>query len=963
MKVTELRDTLKSMSVPFGRTAKKAELKALLLSVMDSNQATESGNSLQEDEALQDPDVDQQDEISNDETSEEVSPVHEDSPPPVDLEAAEEAAEAAEQEALQFQSEESPEQMEEDVEPMEQNDDVQEEATKEVMEEEEAVQEEETAEEHKEENQDEIQVELEVNNDDDLKETEWKDADEEVTTSLSEQLESKSETNERKRRHSENKETAKAEENNKMFAPPPEEAEEEFDEDLVVLDKSNSSLNIKLYNGRLTMSPLSMDGFAFLWGSSRATYGVNKGKVYYECKVGERNNARHLPPTHQKHAVRLGWSLSAAIDMCAGEHELSFAYCSTSKVVNNSKSKLYGKTFKTGDVIGCFMDMSGDENVVLVFTKNGESLGEAFTFEKKNLNGKFLFPHVSCLNTVVELNFGQNEKAFSEVPEEFSDYKMIGQIDLEDRKREVFAKTAKKDCQVVMMCGLPGCGKSHHSNKLCVENSEMNYNVIGTKALVAKMTVTGLADMRREEKVQIAFDIMPQFIDRACRTKRNYILDQANVSESSRLKMRQFEGFHRKAVVIVPTHDNYKQRCYKRYSEEGRDIPDPILFKMKASYTFPEQGSLFEEVEFLELSGEEAEKQITNYKIEARKRMAEFAGPGMKKFRPQGPGPMMRFGGPGMRPGMRPWGPGMRPPMMGRGGPGPFRGPMRFGGPVRPGFQGNNMGGGFGNRQNNQNNRGDWNANKNNSQQNNNNRGTSFSQTNNKTGQNHQQRQQNQTNQQNRSTARNTFQQPQKPMSDFDRAYQAQTAQIQASAQQSRVQQQKQTQHQQLTAQQQTQQQQAQQAQQLAQQYAQQQAAAVQAAAQQRQQQVTQTTAVVQPQTAYQVSGAQVAATAHPQVAVASQQQAYAYAAAAQQVAQSQPAQAADYSQQWAQYYTQQANAQAVQQAAAAQQQQVAVVQQQQVAQQQQAAAALNAQYSQYYASYQQAYSHAQLKK
>merc|ERR1719466_225225 len=97
--------------------------------------ATESGNSLQEDEALQDPDVDQQDEISNDETSEEVSPVHEDSPPPVDLEAAEEAAEAAEQEALQFQSEESPEQMEEDVEPMEQNDDVQEEATKEVMEE------------------------------------------------------------------------------------------------------------------------------------------------------------------------------------------------------------------------------------------------------------------------------------------------------------------------------------------------------------------------------------------------------------------------------------------------------------------------------------------------------------------------------------------------------------------------------------------------------------------------------------------------------------------------------------------------------------------------------------------------------------------------------------------------------------------------------------------------------------
>ena len=50
--------------------------------------------------------------------------------------------------------------------------------------------------------------------------------------------------------------------------------------------------------------------------------------------------------------------------------------------------------------------MSGDENVVFVFTKNGESLGEAYTYDKKNLNGKYLFPHVSCLNTVVEFNFG-----------------------------------------------------------------------------------------------------------------------------------------------------------------------------------------------------------------------------------------------------------------------------------------------------------------------------------------------------------------------------------------------------------------------------------------------------------------------------------------------------------------------------------------------------------------------------
>ena len=40
MKVTELKETLSRMNVPFGRTAKKAELKALLLSVIDSNQGS-----------------------------------------------------------------------------------------------------------------------------------------------------------------------------------------------------------------------------------------------------------------------------------------------------------------------------------------------------------------------------------------------------------------------------------------------------------------------------------------------------------------------------------------------------------------------------------------------------------------------------------------------------------------------------------------------------------------------------------------------------------------------------------------------------------------------------------------------------------------------------------------------------------------------------------------------------------
>lgn len=45
--------------------------------------------------------------------------------------------------------------------------------------------------------------------------------------------------------------------------------------------------------------------------------------------------------------------------------------------------------------------------------------------------------------------------------------------------------------------------------------------------------------------------------------------------------MRTFEGYQRKALIIVPKHDVYKQRLDKRIKEQGRDIPDYAVIEMK----------------------------------------------------------------------------------------------------------------------------------------------------------------------------------------------------------------------------------------------------------------------------------------------------------------------------------------------------------------------------------------------
>ena len=45
--------------------------------------------------------------------------------------------------------------------------------------------------------------------------------------------------------------------------------------------------------------------------------------------------------------------------------------------------------------------------------------------------------------------------------------------------------------------------------------------------------------------------------------------------------MRSFEGFQRRAVVIIPEDEEFKNRCEKREKDEGKDVPDTAVWEMK----------------------------------------------------------------------------------------------------------------------------------------------------------------------------------------------------------------------------------------------------------------------------------------------------------------------------------------------------------------------------------------------
>ena len=57
---------------------------------------------------------------------------------------------------------------------------------------------------------------------------------------------------------------------------------------------------------------------------------------------------------------------------------------------------------------------------------------------------------------------------------------------------------------------------------------------------------------------------------------------QTNVyPNAQKRKVRPFEGFQRRAIVIVPSDDEYKSRAKSQEEAECKDVPESAVMEMK----------------------------------------------------------------------------------------------------------------------------------------------------------------------------------------------------------------------------------------------------------------------------------------------------------------------------------------------------------------------------------------------
>ncbi|XP_076861988.1 heterogeneous nuclear ribonucleoprotein U-like protein 2 [Brachyhypopomus gauderio] len=391
--------------------------------------------------------------------------------------------------------------------------------------------------------------------------------------------------------------------------------EMEVDGDVVRLDPYNSDLHFAVGADGSSGQPMLWETVPLLRSGCRLTHGFSRGKVGFEVKFVKRLSAAavDVPPEREPCALRVGWSVEDST-LQLGEEELSFALDGAGLAVSGGRLEKFGEPFSEGDVIGCYAFIGEDGQAELSFHKNGHSLGMAFHLGPSSLAGRALYPHVLCKNCSVSVNLDLQGAVWYPGP---PGYCPLPSLPRALRTRGPMPPAHRRDCEVLLMVGMPASGKSHWVQRHMAKNPEKRYSVISTEAILQCMELSSSED--KELLLQQATRCLSHLIHIAPNQKRNFILDQANIYPSARRhKMLCFRGYQRKAVVVVPSDEEWRRRLCQQQQHEGTVVPETSLLKSKASFTLPEQGDLLEEVLFVELCHEEAQTLLASYKEEAR---------------------------------------------------------------------------------------------------------------------------------------------------------------------------------------------------------------------------------------------------------------------------------------------------------------------------------------------------------
>lgn len=267
---------------------------------------------------------------------------------------------------------------------------------------------------------------------------------------------------------------------------------------LVLIYVAILSPDFKIESDGLRGSALYERGFAYCWSGARATIGITGGKYCFSCKIISLQPVQmNDTAPDQQHLCCLGISRGDRPVGNLGETKQSFGFGGTGKFSNAGKFSDYGEKFGPGDTIVCAVNLETKPLVSIGFSKNGKWLGTAIQFDagprglgvvdsplRKIQWESALFPHVLLKNVEVQLQFSVEDGL---VPEEGFKPWACALDDNNALLGPAFNNT--RDCEVMMMVGLPASGKSTWAKKWADDHPERRYILLGINQILDQMKV------------------------------------------------------------------------------------------------------------------------------------------------------------------------------------------------------------------------------------------------------------------------------------------------------------------------------------------------------------------------------------------------------------------------------------------------------------------------------------------
>lgn len=400
----------------------------------------------------------------------------------------------------------------------------------------------------------------------------------------------------------------------------------------VELNPADCNLDFDIGGGGLQGQALHEGGFAYCWSGARATVGVRGGGKYcFGCKiVAEQAVEMDDTDADKQHLCRIGVSRGSDPVGSLGESGHSFGFGGTGKFSHQGKFFEYGVRFGVGDTVVCAVDLDSKPMASIGFSGNGGWLGIAKHFDasEKGLGlvdapvrpmqwESSIFPHVLLKNVVVEMQFSREDGL-----EPVDGYEPWASACADGNAEfgPVFAE--QRECEVLMMVGLPASGKSTWAEKWVKEHPEKRFVLLGTNLALDQMKVPGLLRKhnygeRFDRLMDRATVIFNTLLDRAAKIPRNYIIDQTNVYKNARIrKLRPFTNYRKTAVVLFPLPREFKSRAAKRFKDMGKEVPAEAIDQMIANFVLPLSKDMpgskepFDEVIFVELSRDDAQRNL-----------------------------------------------------------------------------------------------------------------------------------------------------------------------------------------------------------------------------------------------------------------------------------------------------------------------------------------------------------------